>query len=175
MAPAEIIAKLLDYNAETGGFTWKFRDREFFKSEWAYKVWNQRYPGTKAGVDSSRGYVLLTVFNKKYWAHRVAWLLVNGEWPSGDIDHIDNDKSNNRIGNLRLASHAQNGMNKPKSARNTSGLKGVVWDVTRRKWRAQIVADGKTVNLGRFDCPAAASFAYQVASTKWHREFSNSI
>jgi hypothetical protein len=101
----------------------------------------------------------------------LAWFYYYGEWPIRDLDHHNGNPQDNRISNLRLSTTSQNGMNRGPQKNNTSGLKGVVWDKARNKWAARIKINQKMINLGRFDCPAAASFAYQIASDNLHKEF----
>ena len=87
------------------------------------------------------------------------------------IDHRDGDGLNNRRFNLRSATNAQNLQNRGKQRNNTSGVKGVTWDKVRRKWKAEIQADGKRKFLGRFDIKALAAIAYQNAAQDLHKEF----
>ena len=87
-----------------------------------------------------------------YYAHRVAWLLYYGIDPgANEIDHIDQDPTNNRIGNLRLVSHGDNMKNQRKRSDNTSGITGVHWHKGTGKWRAYIHKDGKILHLGLFE------------------------
>jgi hypothetical protein len=90
---------------------------------------------------------------------------------SHEVDHIDGDGLNNRRSNLRLASRAQNQKNRARPVSNSSGVKGVTWHAARGKWQAQISADNKHYNLGRFDKIEDAAAAYAAASAKLHGEF----
>jgi hypothetical protein len=99
----------------------------------------------------------------------MAWLIAAGEWPADQVDHINGDKSDNRWCNLRAADNSQNHANIGLLSSNTSGLKGVVR--AKKKWGAQIGVNNQNVWLGNFDCPAAASFAYQIAADKAFGEF----
>lgn len=90
-----------------------------------------------------------------------------------EIDHINQDKLDNRRCNLRAATRKQNARNMKRNCRNTSGFKGVTWDKSRNKWLAQIKTDTNTKHLGRYDCPIEAYKAYCKAAKKYHGEFAN--
>ena len=112
--------------------------------------------GTIATSKNSRGYLVVRFAkngcNFRHLAHRVAWLLYYGVDPgANEIDHIDQDPTNNRIGNLRLVSHGDNMKNQRKRSDNTSGITGVHWHKGTGKWRAYIHKDGKILHLGLFD------------------------
>ena len=129
------------------------------------------------GYKDKDGYLTVKMgqCRKRYFLHRIAWAIVHGKWPQNQIDHVNGIKSDNRLCNLREASNADNMRNVGKQAHNTSGLKGVSWHKHRAKWRADTKVDGKRIWLGLYDCPAAASFAYQIASDTHHGVFSRSF
>ena len=106
-------------------------------------------------------------------AHRLAWFFVYGEWPQKQIDHINGNKSDNRISNLRLATASQNLSNKGITKSNTSGYKGVSFNRTKKKWMASIKVNKKSINLGYFLTPEEASEAYKAAAIKHHGEFAS--
>src|SRR3990167_1244125 len=134
----EQIAAVLDYSPMTGVFIWR--------------VSQGRAPaGTKAGVVKNNGYRRITWRRRFFYEHRLAWLLTYGAWPTGHIDHINGDRADNRIANLRDVSQSQNVANSLLSAANKSGIKGVYWDRERKKWAAQIKVKYKCLHLGRFD------------------------
>ena len=87
------------------------------------------------------------------------------------VDHINGDGLDNRRANLRPANHATNGRNVGKPSSNTSGFKGVTWDRRARKWRAQIMTDGRNRWLGNFTDPREAARAYDIGAIELHREF----
>lgn len=114
-----------------------------------------------------RGYLQVSLDNKLYLAHRVAWLITHGRWPSGEIDHRDGVRTNNRLANLRDCTRAENAQNErgPRS-NNNSGPLGTTRD--RGQWKAQIKLHGKSHFLGRFSTPEEASAAYSRAKTRMH-------
>lgn len=164
------------YESETGNLIWKERPRGHFSSEKAAKVVNSTRAGKIAGHDQGAGAGMATyvrVDGKMYRAHRVIWEMTNGLIPDGMlIDHIDGDYHNNRIGNLRLATKSQNGMNRLASKRSALRLKGVSLDSARGLFVAQIVLDGKTKNLGRFESKGMAALVYAKTSLRMHGKFS---
>jgi hypothetical protein len=150
----------LDYNPDTGVFTWKDAGRRTDLN------------GKVAGVDDGRGYLLIKIDQVYYKAHRLAWLYVTGEWPLGEIDHRNEIKGDNRFSNLREASRIQNAWNTGAHKNNTSGHKGV--DLSYGKWRARIRVGSKRVNLGVFDSAEDASAAYERAAAQHHGNFAHS-
>lgn len=96
----------------------------------------------------SRGYVRMRVQGKNYRAHRLAWLYMFEVWPKHQIDHINHDRSDNRINNLREATHQENQRNRSVNKNNTSDVCGVNWEDC--KWRSRITIDRKNISLGRF-------------------------
>lgn len=110
--------------------------------------------GQLAGDKDGTGYRRIMIGKKHYKMHRLIWIMFNGDIPEGLIvDHIDNDRGNNKIGNLRLATKSGNNRNRMAA--------GVSYDVIRRKWRAQASVDNVTVMLGRFDTEAEAKVAFE--------------
>ena len=161
----EYLLSILDYDAETGVFTWRWRD------DVPYAI-NSQFFGKAAGGLSNNGYIWISIKYKLYYAHRLAWFYVHGVWPDRQVDHIKNPITDNRICNLRLATHSQNMKNRKIHKNNTSGYKGVTWRKDKNKWQAQIKVNGKKYRLGRFDCPKKAHEAYCEAAEKLHGEFS---
>ncbi|EMH4108092.1 HNH endonuclease [Serratia marcescens] len=104
-------------------------------------------------------------------AHRAAWAIHYGEIPKKHIDHIDGDKTNNRIDNLRLCTHNQNQHNQGIRKNNKSGFKGVSWMKSLRKWQAQICCNSKVKHLGFYDEKEDAARAYDKAAIEFHGEF----
>lgn len=105
------------------------------------------------------GYLMLVVSKKKVFLHRLAWLAVYGEFPKGFIDHINKNRSDNRIENLRDATKVENGMNRKLSSNNKSGFTGVSWSGTHKKWISQISDNKKRILIGYFDDKESAIVA----------------
>lgn len=150
------LKELLDYDACTGIFMWK-------KKRKGIKV------GKPLGSCNGRGYLRITVSGKSEYAHRLAWLYVYGAWPSKTVDHINGNRSDNRIENLRLASYSENNQNK-KYAQSNSNSKalGVCWHKKANKWQAHICVDGKRKYLGLYAEKEVAEQAYINAKRELH-------
>jgi len=139
----------ISYDPLTGIFTWA-------KPGHGVRV------GTVAGSKTSEGYWQVCLGFKIYRAHRLAWFLKNGEWPSGPIDHINGDRLDNRIANLRVATHSVNMQNKRVAMSNNKscGLLGVTWNRQHKKWQSKIMVNKKAHHVGLFDDPHVAHAAY---------------
>lgn len=121
---------------------------------------NASRAGMVAGAANSQGYVTVGVSGVWHGAHRVIWEMVNGPIPEGmEIDHINGVRSDNRLGNLRLVTRAENTRNRKRQVNNTSGYMGVYWNKEHGKYRAQIGVAGTRRYLGSF---ATAEEAHQV-------------
>jgi len=106
-----------------------------------------------------------------YKAHRLAWLYVHGEWPPEQLDHINGQRDDNRVENLRSATRAENAGNSKRRADNTSGFKGVYWNAQRSKWQAKIRRGQLEKHLGLFVCKEDAAEAYRRAAADVFGEF----
>lgn len=158
---AERLRQVLSYDPDTGIFQWKVR--------MSSRIAVGSVAGCNAKYTKGNQYRVIGVDKTNYLAHRLAWLHVHGEWPAGEIDHINLDGLDNRIGNLRLATREQNQRNVGISKRNTSGAKGVSLH-HNGKWRATIYAD-RSYYLGSFATVEEASAAYERAAAKYHGDF----
>lgn len=127
--------------------------------------------GDRAGAMCPAGYWNVTVFGVRIRAHRVVFALVHGRWPEGEVDHINGDPSDNRPENLREASSFQNRQNGKIRAHNTSGHKGVCYDMQTGRWTVRVRAFGRVHWLGRHDDAELAGLIYQEAARKLHGEF----
>ncbi len=152
----ELLRKLLRYNPETGKLYWRERTPDMFDgsgvrtAEHRCNVWNARYSGNRAFSSKMNGYRRGSVLHTGLLAHRVIWAIVNGSWPADQIDHINGIRSDNRISNLRNATHTDNMRNMKIPKDNTSGHVGVSWSIKANKWYAQIAGKGKHIHLGSF-------------------------
>lgn len=132
----EQLRELLSYDPETGRFQWRTTAR-----------------GRKLSRDAGTiraGYLDICIHGTNYGAHRLAWKLVHGRDPVGQIDHINGDRQDNRLCNLRDATATQQRRNSARPRTNTTGRVGVYFRRDRKKWKAQIGLGNKTVNLGHF-------------------------
>lgn len=150
------LKEILNYDFETGIFTWKER--------LARCVW----VGQIAGC-SKFNYTKIVIFSKTYSAHRLAWLYVHGESPQGMIDHINGNKHDNRICNLRLANNSENQQNQKKAqSNNKSGYLGVDFHKRSNSWRATLVVNKKRTEYRGFSTPEEAHQAYLDAKRELH-------
>ena len=150
---AEDVRELLDYDQETGVFVWKIKRN------------NRTRAGQLAGAIEIQGYLVIKIHGKTYKAHRLAWLITHGSWPSDQIDHIDHCRENNRLSNLREVTNTCNHQNKSFRKVNTSGVTGVT--LHAGKWQARIGVNGKRISLGHFDSLEEASLAKALADAKY--------
>ena len=156
MITQEFIKSVLNYDKETGIFTW---------------IKN----GKVAGYKQKDGYVRFNFNNKHYRAHRLAWLYVYGIYPDSHIDHINGNTTDNSINNLRLCNRNQNMHNRKLNKNNKAGIKGVCWNRKIGKWHVQIGISGKVKHLGYFDDLEFAELVSVEARDKYHKEFSRKL
>lgn len=152
------ITSRLDYEPGTGLFVRRFSAGRF-------------KAGSVAGARTPAGYISIGVNGSLYLAHRLAWFVSCGTWPAECLDHINGDRSDNRLCNLREATPAENQQNRKKqrTTSDTSSIHiGVTWYVPLRKWQARISVNGKAIHLGYFRLEDDAARAYQGAKAKLH-------
>lgn len=164
----DTLRQLLAYDPATGKLRWKSRSPRFFSSshrtaDGNCNNWNSRYAGTEALTALHQGYPHGDILGRKLFAHRVAYALYHGEWPAGEVDHINGDRSDNRIANLRSVDRRANTMNVKRFNTNSSGVTGVSWVARRGKWRAYIVVNYRARSLGHFTDKADAIAARKAA------------
>lgn len=142
---------LLNVNFEQGTFTWKVRDLSMFKTERAMNAWNNKN-ANKPALNNKHisGYKCGFIERVPYLAHRVIWFMKHNEWPE-EIDHINGNRSDNRIVNLRDVNHKQNLRNQRLRKNNTSGHNGVYWFQRDQKWMVLIKVDGVSKFGGYFE------------------------
>lgn len=180
------LIELIDYNAETGIFTWKprdSRDTRWFKKEWHGRAWNTRYAGQPVwGHDRHRvcpdgtqvrHQIVMGVLGRRYLAHRLAWFWVHGRWPKKTIDHKNGNPADNRLANLREATQSQQNQNRRVQSRNQTGRKGVFYypGGRIRPYVAKLGHNGRQITLGWFADPDEAHRAYVAKAKELFGEF----
>lgn len=152
------VRELLQYDRDTGNFTRRIAN-------------GTAKAGDVAGGVLPNGYVQISVDGHPYLGHRLAWFYEYGQWPTEHTDHVDGDRANNRLANLREATAAQNCANTGPQVNNTSGVKGVYWSKIRRKWIAQIGVGRAVKNLGGFVDLGEAKAARAAAEITFQGDF----
>jgi len=152
---AEALREQLNYDPDTGIFAWRIAKQKV-------------RAGQKCTATNKGGYIVIGIFGKYHSAHRLAWLYMTGEWPQGEIDHIDRCKTNNRWRNLRDVNHCSNMQNVIPGRRNKWGHRGIYQDLRTKKWVAGIRVNGTYRYLGAFRSPEAAAAAYSSAKLTMH-------
>jgi hypothetical protein len=161
-AAPEMIRAVLEYDGSCGLFRWKRPVRTMAR-------------GWFAGSLHASGYMIIQVNRRPYGAHRLAFAIVNGEWPAAEVDHRDRDRSNNRWANLRQATSAQNGANRAPWSAKPSGLPKGVFPAPRNSGRfvAKLGVGGRIKHLGTFDTVDDAAAAYRLAAEISSGEFAH--
>lgn len=154
----ETLRQLVTYDAATGEMRWAVTRKG-------------AQIGALVGAPTAYGYRRATICGARQHVHRLVWLYAYGDWPDRDIDHINGDKSDNRLSNLRLATRPQNIANSGPRPKNKTGFRGVSLCAHTGKWRASITLEGRSRNLGRFGTPEDAARAYDAAALAHHNEF----
>lgn len=160
---AEYARICFNYDPDEGKLRWATRPVEHYPTLSGWRKANTRFAGKVAGSETRKGYRRINWDGTVFYAHRVVWLLVYGEWPLGEIDHINGAPDDNRISNLRVVKNWENARNKSKPKRNTSGVVGVSWRQDLGRWAARIGAGRNSVALGFFDTKMEAIAARRGA------------
>ena len=150
--PIALLHELIICAPETGELFWKHRDAHHFSETHVWKTWNTRYAHKPAlNCINGTGYKAGTVKGVRVPAHRVIWAMTFGAWPSEDIDHINGNRADNRIENLRAVCRQENTKNRAVQNNSTSLVPGVTWAKKNKKWRARITISGNRVDLGLYE------------------------
>lgn len=161
MITQEYLKSILNYDCETGIFTWKI-NKSITKA------------GNIAGSIKKESYCVIKIHRKDYMAHRLAWLYVYGYFPTY-IDHINGIRNDNKLSNLREVTSSQNSCNRKISIRNTSGVKGVTWHKQINKWQVVIGINGKNKYFGCFEDKEFAELVMIEARQKYHGIYARNI
>lgn len=163
---AGYVRAILDYEPETGLFKWKYRAER-------PKEWNTRRAGKPAGGRNGPDspVMVIRIDDNLYCLHRLAWLYMTGEWPKGEIDHINGNPTDNRFKNLRDTTHSQNMQNRSTPSNNSSGFVGVRYRAHHKKWEARVYRDKICVWHAYFASAQEAANARNIALEEVHGDF----
>lgn len=153
------LRELLSYDAKTGVFAWRRGGV------------NSVSIGRAAGTLNGKGYLIVRIDRRSYRAHRLAYFYAFGRWPLGEIDHINGDRTDNRLANLRDVTRIINRQNQRRAtATNRTGYLGVLHSQKskRNPFIARIAHDGVQVHVGYFPTAEAAHKAYVLAKRRLH-------
>jgi len=153
------LLRVISYDQNTGIFVWSERPGN--------RSYNARLSGKNAGQVESNGYIRIRIFGTRYLAHRLAWFYLYKIWPVW-IDHINGDRADNRIDNLRECLPVESAQNRKVLCTNKSGFTGVHWAKRQNKWRAVIYTRNYFKSLGYFESKDEADAAYRQAKTQYH-------
>jgi HNH endonuclease len=162
----DVCRQLVEYNPETGRFYWRQRDQKWFSDRRSHSTWNGKYAGKEAFlVYTEDGYRKGLLLKVSVRASRLAWAITYGEWPKGEVDHINGVKDDNRISNLRDVVRAVNARNRSLRRDNRSGFNGIGVMPASGKWKAFIRGFDRNIALGVFETKAEA-IAARLAAQK---------
>ena len=158
MPPLSFFQERLEYDAQTGEFTW-------------LGDFNAKRVGRRAGTTvGAKGYRTITIKKRRFYEHRIAWYMMTGQDPTGfEVDHINGDKSDNRFSNLRLATSQTNKANCGLTASNSSGFKGV--HARGSRWIAGITHNRRLIHIGMFKTAEEATTAYDAKAVELFGEY----
>jgi hypothetical protein len=158
LPPSEDLHRMFRYDPETGVLYWRARPDD--------DRWNRVFADKPAGGVDGKGYVRIRTEGNNWNAHRVVWKMVHGCEPEF-VDHINGDRADNRIENLRSVTKLENARNAKRGRNNKSGTNGVHWVNREQRWRACIYVDGKKVSLGDYVEKADAVAARERANREY--------
>lgn len=153
----DVLRQLLRYDPETGKLFWNNRSESSFADTRAWNVWTTRYAGTIAGTKDPRGYVGVRINGTRFWAHRLILCMHGLLRQEAEVDHINGNKSDNRLANLRCCSKSENSRNSKKFSNNKSGICGV--RKVGEKWAARAGLYRNGIHIGVFESLEAAAKA----------------
>lgn len=163
LPPCERLHQLFHVDFETGTLIWKRRPERDFASHGDFLTWNIRFAGKPAfATVDGQGYLHGRIGSFRPKTHAVIWCMKHGRWPK-QIDHINGNRADNRLENLREVTAVQNNRNRARPFTNTSGVMGVAFRKDSGRWRAFINANGRRANLGTFDLFDEAVAARKMA------------
>lgn len=157
--PIETLRAMFAYDPDTGVVTRKTTGR------------GMPPVGSVVGAKCGKGYLRVSIRKRLYQLHRVVFALAYGRWPALHVDHINGNKSDNRLCNLREASNAENMRAIPPKRHNKSGVSGVTFRKKTNKWRAEIVVNYQRMGLGEFEKIESAIAARRAAEDKFYGAF----
>ena len=173
--PIELLNECFEYLPEEGRLKYKHRPESHFPSTKVYKWWNSRFEGKYAdNFVTEQRYRVVIIYSVHYAAHRVIWKMMTGK-DAGEfqIDHINQIRDDNRYENLRLATREGNQQNKFTYSNNKTGVKGVRFDIRKKRYVAEIQVNKVNKYVGQFETLEDAAYHVALYRDKYHEEFSN--
>lgn len=155
------LKEVCDYDPNTGSLLWK-------------EPGKKRVVGERVGSLGSHGYLETSIDYHRCLVHRLVWLWHHGEFPAEHTDHINHDRVDNRIENLRSVTNRQNNFNQRKRIKRTSSrYKGVSWNTRRRKWKAAIKLGNKHLTIGYYASEFEAALKYNQVATEYYGPYAH--
>ena len=171
LPPIKRLHECFELDADTGTLVWKARPVHHFTAARYQKAHATKYAGKEVGNISSQGYRVIRFTwdgkSSEWLQHRIVWAMHYGQWPTKTIDHIDGNRANNAITNLREATDQENARNRTVSKNSKSGYLGVNWCSKRNLWRARIKVKGISIHLGHHPNIEDAIAARQAGEIKY--------
>lgn len=158
----EVLRALLDYDPGTGALTWRERGVDGFASARSHASWSAKHVGKAVIGTNLTGYRRVKIDGRHVLMHRLIWKLVHGIDPDGEIDHINGNRCDNRLENLRVVTKRENMRNSGVKASNTTGVVGVYWYKKYQCWLVKIGRD----HVGYYDCFNEAALARKAAAQR---------